>query len=708
MSELPGSLGSLISLAGAWVEALAPLGGPMPVGEDLPRLAGRLALLADSGLAGLDEAEQAGIRIGRLLAESYLTGAAVVQRAVTVLGDEWLKNAPAMTAPAEITEAANEGTRIDLACVTRMQGGIASGHATAVQRLLLAQQEAIHRATITARDQADSEAKASQTRFRAVFSAAAVGIGLADLSSRFLDANPALQTMLGYSLEDLCSRRAEELVHPDDAIRARHDHLALVAGEINSFHTAQRYVHRDGRVIWANLSVSLVRSQKGDPLYQVVVVEDITTSRQLQERLLHEANHDPLPGLPNRAQFLKHVDAVLADPAGNDLVAVGFLDLDAFKLVNESRGYLAGDQVLVAVAHRLVEVVQPQTALLARVAGDKFAVLWSGLTDRLQSQQLANDLLASLERPIKVEGQPPVVVRASVGLVELSQTTGNAKDLLREADLALRAAKETTANQTIVHDPLRVARQITRFTIAMSLPGVVDRGELEIAYQPLIRLSDGVTHSLEALLRWCHPELGRLSPCEFLEIAEESSTIEPIGRWVIDQACRDLAASDWPAVNINVSLRQLHCPHFVDDVRRSLDDAGLDPSRLRMEISESVIMNSNDPGPLRELRRLADLGVRIVVDGFGAGYSNLTALRRLPLHELKISARSLQGLDPDQPPDPVDTRILTTLVTLAHTLGLTVAAEGVETAAQAELVRAMGCDLGQGWFFAPADVLASH
>jgi EAL domain-containing protein (putative c-di-GMP-specific phosphodiesterase class I) len=236
----------------------------------------------------------------------------------------------------------------------------------------------------------------------------------------------------------------------------------------------------------------------------------------------------------------------------------------------------------------------------------------------------------------------------------------------------------------------------------MNLPGLVERGELGLVYQPLIRLDTGQVHTVEALLRWNHPQLGSLSPDVFVGIAEENAAIVPIWKWVLDRACTDLAASPWPGVNINVSVRQLYSPTFLDDVRRALDAFQLPASMLRVEITESVIINVDDPEPVEVLHALAGLGVRLVMDDFGTGYSNLAALRRLPLHELKLAGTFLQGVGPGQMVTPADYKILSMVVDLAHTLGLIVTAEGVETAAQDEQVRAIGCDIGQGWFYAAA------
>jgi diguanylate cyclase (GGDEF)-like protein/PAS domain S-box-containing protein len=679
----------LVGLAAAWQEALVAGSGPLATAAGLRDLSERLAEVALSGLSSPRDAEQAGDTIGRLLVEAHLTGPAAVQHTVMLLarqGSSFLPGGSGQTDPISLAH---------------MQGAVAAGHAAAVQDLLLAQQEAIHQAAITARDGAEHALRASEARFRTLFTEVPVGIGIGDMQGQIHEVNDALQRMLGYTLEEFRARRVEDFMHPEDAAQIWADYADLIEGKLDAFRTEKRYLHKDGHVIWTNLTVSLIRGQNGEPAFQVALMEDITDRHRLQQELLHEATHDNLTSLPNRTFFLQRLDLAIANAEPDGWISVLFLDLDGFKFVNDSRGHVVGDQVLVAVAQRFAATANENGALLARLAGDEFVVLMTGKAGQLQPVPVANDLLASLESPVDVDGQQPVHVRASVGVVELPLAGAVAGELIRTADLALHAAKEDGKGQVVAHNPSRTARQLSRFTIAMDLPGVVERGELELAYQPLVRLDDGGLHSVEALLRWNHPQLGELPPDVFVRIAEESSAIVPIGRWVLERACRDLARSSWPAVNINVSVRQLYSPTFVDDVRSALADAGLAPSRLRIEVTETVIMHADDPGPLTTLKTLADLGVRIVMDDFGTGYSNLAALRRLPWHELKLAGTFLEGLRADQTADAVDIQILATLVELAHILGLTVTAEGVETQAQDERVRAIGCDVGQGWRYAP-------
>ena len=677
----------------AWEKALLEAGDPLATGQDLSALAHQLAEITQDGLASADAAERAGHTIGNLLVETHLTAPAALSRVVVLLSDLIAADPQDPLDPERIT-----AHRIER--VARIQGAVAAGHAAAVRLLLLDQQEAIHQAAIVARDGAERALRDSEARFRTLFGQAPVGIGIGDVEGRIFEVNDALQRMFGYDLEEFRALRVEDFMHPEDASTIWEDYAALVAGDLEEFRTEKRYLHKDGRIVWTNLSVSLVRTDNGTPLFQVAVMEDITDQHRLQQQLRYEATHDTLTDLPNRALFLQRLDQAIAgrDPRGR--VAVLFLDLDGFKFVNDSRGHLVGDQVLAAVADRFADTAATNDALLARLAGDEFVVLSFHRDGDLRSLPLAHDLLASLDRPILVEGQQPVHVRASIGVVEVPTVGAKAGELLRAADLALHAAKEDGKGQIVVHDPSRTAQQLSRFTVAMNLPGVVERGELGLVYQPLIRLNDGAVHSVEALLRWNHPELGQLAPDLFVKIAEESSAIIPIGRWVLGQACADLSRGSWPAVNINVSVRQLYSPSFVDEVRRCLDESGLEPSRLRIEVTESVIMHADDPGPMAALRTLADLGIRIVMDDFGTGYSNLAALRRLPLHELKLAGTFLKGLGADRSADTVDIKILSTVVDLAHALGLIVTAEGVETQTQDDLVRAIGCDVAQGWLYA--------
>ena len=662
-------------LSPAWRAALAEAGGPLRdddvrVSADLLAIA--CAAASDPGLQPV-QLEEVAERAARLLLETRLSAPQGCRAAVTALG-------------------ALEG----------MQGLLASmlvRYVGSSQRQVLEHQDALHHAVNGARDRAERALRASEVRFRALFTEAAIGIGIGDLSGRLVEANPAWHEMLGYGPGGLHGVQVGRITHPGDWARVRESYEALARGGIDSFRTESRSVRLDGAVIWTDLTMFLIRGEDGEPAFEVTLVEDVTGRRDLQASLLHQATHDALTGLPNRAHFLASLEEAVAAPRPGARVALCFLDLDGFKFLNDARGHLVGDHVLQEVARRLAGAARPVGSLLARLAGDEFVVLLTGDPGDVQPIGVARDLLATLDRPIQVDGQLPVSIRASVGVVEVQAGEAVATDLLRAAELALHAAKEDGRGTIVTHDPSRTARQLTRFEIAMSLPGLVDRDELALTYQPMVRLASGALHGVEALLRWRHPRLGDLSPELFVSNAEESSAIIPIGRWVLECACADLAeAPHWPSMNINVSIRQLYSPTFVADVRRALSSSGIAPHRLRIEITERVLMGTDDQLPLATLRELADLGVRIVLDDFGTGYSNLAALRRFPLHELKLAGTFMAGTSPSGP-DPIDVEVLATLVGLAHTLGLTVTAEGVENPRQAELVASVGCDVGQGWYY---------
>jgi diguanylate cyclase (GGDEF)-like protein/PAS domain S-box-containing protein len=679
----------LAELITAWERALTVGNVPASDLATLPLLASRLACATAAGLAAPEDAERAGAKIGQLLFDGGMTTPAAIQQAVLLLGEQRLNGS---------TESA---WGVDLDCLTRMQGAAVVSHGAATQQRLLEQQAATYRAAITARDQAEAGLSDSQARNRALFTDAAVGIGIGDIQGRVVQVNEAFRRMLGDSVEEFVDP-IEQLTHPEDPAGVWDDYAALTAGTIDSFTAEKPYRHKDGHTVWTHLTVSLARDADGKPLFQVAMVQDITERHRLQEELLHEATHDALTGLPNRALFLQHLDAATAGTEEDGRVAVLFIDLDGFKFVNDSRGHLVGDQVLAAAAARLAATAEAHGAMLARLAGDEFVVLTTGSAGQTHSASLADQLLDALDQPIQVDGQRPVNVRASVGVVELPVLDASAEDLLRAADLALHAAKEEGKGRVVAHDPTRTARQLSRFRIAMDLPRVEDRGELGLNYQPIVRLDNKEVHSVEALMRWHHPQLGRIAPDLFVGIAEESSAIISIGRWALQQACIDLARSPWPAVSVNVSVRQLYSRTFVQDVRRCLEVMELSPERLRIEVTESVLMQADDAAPVVALKDLADLGVLIVMDDFGTGYSNLASLRRMPFHELKLAGTFLEGLLPDRSADHVDLLILGSVVDLAHALGLTVTAEGVETQAQNARVLALGCDYGQGLYYSPA------
>jgi diguanylate cyclase (GGDEF)-like protein/PAS domain S-box-containing protein len=427
--------------------------------------------------------------------------------------------------------------------------------------------------------------------------------------------------------------------------------------------------------------------------------------KRAQERLAHQALHDPLTELPNRALFLDRLALALArlrrKPSS---LAVLFADVDRFKVVNDSLGHDAGDRLLVSLARRLRDVLRPGDTL-ARFGGDEFAVLCEDVPEGNVSG-IADRMMDALEEPF-VAGAREVFVSMSVGIALARSPDQRPEALLRDADAAMYLAKDRGRARYEVFDEAMRDESTERLLLENALRRAPERGELRALYQPIVRLADGAMIAAEALVRWVHPERGLLEASQFVPLAEETGIIVPIGAWVLEEACRE--AATWPgngdaaAVSVNLSARQLSRPDLVDAVAAALEHSGLDADRLWLEITESVLMEDADTA-VAALERLRGLGVHLCVDDFGTGYSSLAYLRRFPVDALKVDRSFVAGLGED----PEDSAIVEAVVSMAHSLRLSVVAEGVETDDQLNRLRDLGCELAQGFYFAapvPASAL---
>ncbi|MEU1287592.1 EAL domain-containing protein [Kitasatospora sp. NPDC005856] len=564
--------------------------------------------------------------------------------------------------------------------------------------------------------------RASESRFRAAFCDAVIGMALIDAEDRIIEVNPAFAALIGRGVGELVRTHLHEIIDPE----GMPDRLfsELVRGERERFRVEKQLKHRAGHTVWSKVTVSLIRDGAGDPLYTLALVEDITEQRRLGDRLEYQALHDPLTRLPNRAYFFERLDAACLAPverpgpaAAERRVGVCYLDLDGFAAINEALGHHIGDQLLIAVATRLRRGFDGRdTHLVARMGGDEFAVLVTDSAGSEQLTELAARILEVLERPFDVAGHR-LVITASVGVVERSVHETTPTDLVKDADSTLYWSKADGRARWTLYDPDRGAHQLTRQLLATSLRPALERGEFTIEYQPLVGLADGTVHGAEALVRWRHPRYGTLSPDRFIPLAEETGAIVPLGTWVLEESCRQARQwlTEFPEtetfVSVNLAARQIWDSDIVADVARALERAGLPARLLQLEITESALLG---PGgrPLQALQSLADMGVRIAIDDFGTGYSNLAYLSRLPVHVLKLDGTFIEGFREPAPTDrpgrpglgsrrsDADEQIVGAMVQLAHTLGLTVTAEGIENAAQAERLRLTGCDTAQGWYFA--------
>jgi diguanylate cyclase (GGDEF)-like protein/PAS domain S-box-containing protein len=587
-----------------------------------------------------------------------------------------------------------------------LQGGIAAGYSSALRELTLSQQEAIRSAAFAARDE-------SEARFRAVFSSAPIGIGLADLNGLVVEVNQTLAAMLGRPPDAYRGRHIREIVQATDPPELWTSLSDMLRGERDFYAVDKHFFRADGSSLWTHLRATVIRDDLGRRRFLLGLFEDITERRSMHLDLRHQATHDPLTGLPNRTLFFEHLEEVLGTADPESKVALCYLDLDGFKEVNDTLGHVVGDQLLVGVAQRLAECAAKPGRLVARMGGDEFVMLLADHGDAAAATQAADEILDALRRPISFDSRE-IPVSASVGVVEHSIGGAHPTELVRAADITLYWAKAEGKGRWALFDADRSASEITRYTLSAALPGALERGEFTIDYQPIVDLKTGEVRAVESLVRWRHPDFGLLKPDRFIGLAEQTGVIVPLGRWVLRQSCAE--AATWgpgpdgqaPAVNVNLAVRQTHDPQLVADVFKILDSTGLEPHRLQLEITESAVVGTED-GSLDVLRELAKHGVRIAIDDFGTGYSNLAYLRQLPAHIVKIDASFTAGLRAGCTDGHVDEQIVAALVSLAHGLGMTVTAEGVEDEEQTARLAALGCDAAQGWYFAravPPDQLA--
>ncbi|MHB1511050.1 MAG: bifunctional diguanylate cyclase/phosphodiesterase [Acidimicrobiales bacterium] len=506
-------------------------------------------------------------------------------------------------------------------------------------------------------------------------------------------ASPALESLYGYRLEDFPadSDPMRQLLGETQAEAVL---AALSSGHASVAPLTVKIAHKDGREIWSEARASAIVDDTGQMVGIEAIVRDISERKAVEDQLAHQALHDPLTGLANRALLSDRIAQALARLERQDgVAAVLFLDLDGFKLVNDSLGHALGDELLKRVADRLRAAARSADSV-ARLGGDEFVVLCENLFDATEAMPLAERLLQGLATPFDIDGHQ-LFVSASIGVA--TSPAGDPDAILRDADAAMYQAKKSGRNRCAAFTASLHEQTSRRLRLASELHGALERGEFRLHYQPLLSLESGEVTALEALLRWQHPAEGLLLPDEFITVAEDAGLIADIGAWVLIEACAD--AARWArhrsdlSICVNVSAHQL-ADELIGQVTAALSGSGLSASRLVLEVTESAVMANAKAGIL-VLKRVRDLGVRISVDDFGTGYSSLAYLQQLPVDELKIDRAFIQRLAGTG----ADTAIVTSIIDLAHAIGLHAVAEGVETVAQASAVRTLGCDSGQGYLW---------
>ncbi|MBA2447694.1 MAG: PAS domain S-box protein [Chloroflexi bacterium] len=508
--------------------------------------------------------------------------------------------------------------------------------------------------------------------------------------------NPAFTRMTGYPAEEAVGRSPRILQGPKTD-RAVLDRLrqSLTRGE--PFHGEAINYRKDGTEFYLEWRVAPIRTEAGQITHFVATQQDVTERKRAEARLLHDALHDGLTGLPNRALFMDRLGQALRRVKRRDdySFAVLFLDLDRFKVVNDSLGHMAGDQLLTQIAPRLEAGLRPGDTL-ARLGGDEFAVLLDGVEDLAEAARVADRIQATLVLPFKL-GEREVFTSASIGVALSSTEYDRPEEILRDADTALYRAKALGKARHEVFDRAMYRQNVALLHLETDLRRAIDRDELRVHYQPIVSLETGEITGAEALVRWQHPRRGLVPPGEFIPLAEETGIIVPIGEWVLRTACAQARAwrdDGLPAIRVavNLSARQFKQGYLSATIARTLEETGLDPHGLELELTESIVMGDAEE-TIATLHELRGTGVQLSIDDFGTGYSSLSYLKRFPIQTLKIDTSFVRDLDAH----PTDAAIVRTVITLAHDLRLEVIAEGVESEEELAVLRSLGCDEVQGY-----------
>jgi diguanylate cyclase (GGDEF)-like protein/PAS domain S-box-containing protein len=541
----------------------------------------------------------------------------------------------------------------------------------------------------------------SEELFRSAFDYAAIGMALVSAKGQWLQVNRSLCEILGYSATELLATNFQKVTHPDDLSHALSNVKQLLKGKIPTYQMEKRFIHKHGHEVWALCSVSRVRDVTSDNVHLIFQIQDITDRKRAEERLLHDAFHDALTGLPNRALFIDHLKLTIARKQRNQehMYAVLFLDLDRFKVINDSLGHMIGDQLLVHIARRLETCLRVGDTV-ARVGGDEFTILLEDIKDEIEAIAIAERIQKEVKTPFVLSGHE-VFTTVSIGIAPSSIGYDEPDDILRDADTAMYRAKSLGKARHEVFDKAMHAVAMNLLQLETDLRRAIDRQEFFLQYQPIVALDGFNLCGFEALVRWQHPERGLVSPMDFIPVAEDTGQILPIGHWTLKEACRQMHRwqrrfpLDPPLfISVNLSGKQFTQPDLIEQVKSILQETRLDPRSLKLEITESVVMEDIE-NATEMLRQLRGLGVSLSIDDFGTGYSSLSYLHRFPIDTLKIDRSFvIRMVDNNE-----NIEIVRTILMLAQNLGMNVVAEGVETKEQLALLRKLGCENGQGYFF---------
>jgi diguanylate cyclase (GGDEF)-like protein/PAS domain S-box-containing protein len=681
-----GSGARVATLAHRWAKAVAGVATELTEAETVDLLTGMAAVAVEALDAEIFD-PAVGPKLGAQLVRAKIASPALIGTSVRVLAAELLT----------VDRVARPDGPTRLA---ELLGGLVEGSGRAVGTQVWRKHKAIQRAATVATTLAQEKQRTSDIRFRTVFNAAAVGIGVIDLTGHVREVNSSLARMLGYPAEEIIGESVAELVVPEADPTGWARFGELLNGTRGSFRTEATFLRPDGESVVLDLTMTAVNDD--GPRFIIGVAVDITERRRLADRLWRESRQDPLTGLPNRRLFFEQLQALLSEheePHSGLLL----LDLDGFKNVNDSRGHDVGDRVLVGVGERIVDVVPSPECVVARLGGDEFAILSRGCEHEGGYLEHAADIVGAFTNPVNAAGEK-FTLSASVGAVGYPLVGTTPGQVMRAADLTLYRAKASGRNRWVAYDQDQSAPQISRHTLATDLPGALKRNEFSIRYQPMVSLATGAVTGVEAVVRWRHPRLGLLTPEQFLPLSVETGFIIELSRWVLwtalDQlrAWRDQNVDDELFLGVNLAPVHLQRPGTADRVMAALNERGLPPRLLQLELTSNAL-TGDAPGAVQTIRELARSGIRIAIDDFGTGQANLAYLSRLPLHGLKIAGALLEPLNPGPTGPHGHEAVVSAIIGMAHALRLTVTAEAVAHPYQAARLKALGCDTAQGRLF---------
>jgi len=565
---------------------------------------------------------------------------------------------------------------------------------------------------IAERKQAEKLLQESEARLESILNSLEEVVWSASAQTyKFLYLSPAAEKVYGRPVSEFFASQNLwlEVIHPED--RKRVEKTMPILMEKGSINQEYRILRPDGEVRWLSDRRHVIYDQNGVAMRLDGIIEDITQRKRAEEQLIHDALHDVLTGLPNRNLFMERVERALkhAKRYKDYVFAVLFIDLDRFKIVNDSLGHVVGDRLLIAFAQLLQRCLRI-TDTVARLGGDEFTVLLEDINHIDDATKIAERIQLELMSPFNLENHT-VFTSASIGIVLGSKGYERSLDILRDADIAMYSAKEAGKARYTIFDREMYAKTLQLLHLESDLRQAIDGKEFLIHYQPIISLATGKLIGFEALVRWQHPERGLVSPCEFISTAEDIGLIVPIGEWVLRQACRQLR--DWQLkfpsakslkMSVNLAIQQIKESKLLQQIDQILAETGLDGSSFRLEITESMLLHHTEL-TINVLSQIRARKIQLSIDDFGKGYSSLSYLHRFPINNLKIDSYFVSRMNYD----PENFEIVRTINTLAHTLGMDVVAEGVETAEQFAQVRALGCEFGQGYFFSkPLDCKAAE